>query len=344
MKRVRHAETVVFSDLEAADVDSILVTGPSADEVLVQVDYSAVSIGTELSVFTGAVKKAFPYFPGYSGSGTVIACGSRVEGLKPGDLVAGQFKNARICRVSSSKVFLIPKGVDPREAAFIELGIICQQAVRKAGSLGGCPTTVVGCGIIGCMTLALCRAAGAGPLHAVATSDSRAHIARLAGADHFWQRGDPRTPGSNITFEASGAAGALSACVSITNPGGKIVVLGSARTAEHGLDMHRIASERIELIGAHVGVLADRESSSDFWTYREEGLAFLDLLQTRRLPILSLITHTVPVEANRINSFYEALGASQMKPVGALLCWKISHSAHNVVPLSRLSASDSQSI
>src|ERR1700731_2292 len=66
-------------------------------EFIVRNRYTAISAGTELSIYTGTnpmVYEAnswcnYPHIPGYAGLGEVVAAGSEVD-LKPGDLVFHQ--------------------------------------------------------------------------------------------------------------------------------------------------------------------------------------------------------------------------------------------------------------
>src|SRR5947209_4544251 len=70
---------------------------PAANQLLVAAEVSAVSAGTELAVYTGTHQWLkdpnlpdwkFPFRPGYSAAGTVVAVGSDVKGWQPGDRVS----------------------------------------------------------------------------------------------------------------------------------------------------------------------------------------------------------------------------------------------------------------
>src|SRR5437667_2730146 len=70
---------------------------PAPNQVLVQTGVSAVSAGTELAVWTGTHQWLkdpnlpdwkFPFKPGYSAAGTVVALGSAIQGFKVGDRVS----------------------------------------------------------------------------------------------------------------------------------------------------------------------------------------------------------------------------------------------------------------
>src|ERR1700735_4236007 len=66
---------------------------PGANQMLVRTEFSAVSPGTELAVYTGTHQWLkdpnlpdwkFPFRPGYSAAGSVVAVGSGVSGWQPG--------------------------------------------------------------------------------------------------------------------------------------------------------------------------------------------------------------------------------------------------------------------
>src|SRR5215216_6111515 len=70
---------------------------PAANQVLVATEVSAVSAGTELAVYTGTHQWLkdpslpdwkFPFRPGYSAAGKVVAVGSAVDGVRRGDRVS----------------------------------------------------------------------------------------------------------------------------------------------------------------------------------------------------------------------------------------------------------------
>src|SRR5262249_61305473 len=79
------------------EVGEVVLPEPAANEILVQTAWSAVSAGTELAVYTGTHQWLkdpnlpdwkFPFRPGYSAAGTVVAVGTDVTGWQPGDRVS----------------------------------------------------------------------------------------------------------------------------------------------------------------------------------------------------------------------------------------------------------------
>src|SRR5207244_8430702 len=78
-------------------VQEVELPDPGPKQILVATEVSAVSAGTELAVYTGTHQWLkdpslpdwkFPFRPGYSAAGTVVAVGAAVSGWQPGDRVS----------------------------------------------------------------------------------------------------------------------------------------------------------------------------------------------------------------------------------------------------------------
>ena len=109
--------------------------------------------------------KLFQYqSPGYSTSGVIVECGAEVPGLRVGDRFAcsgvGYASHAEYNNVPHQLVTPIPDGVDFDEAAFVTLGAIALQGIRRAEPTLGETFVVVGLGPIGQLTAQLARATG----------------------------------------------------------------------------------------------------------------------------------------------------------------------------------------
>ena len=167
--------------------------------VLVRVEYSCISIGTEMSGVkaTGLplwkralkqpenVKKALVMIAsqglskassqiserltaaiptGYSAAGVVIAVGSGVEGFRPGDRVACAgaqcaFHAEYIC-VPKNLTVLVADAISIDHASTVTLGAIALQGVRRASPTLGETFVVIGLGILGQLTAQLLKANG----------------------------------------------------------------------------------------------------------------------------------------------------------------------------------------
>ena len=91
------ARQVVVLEPFKVGVREVELPPPAANQILVAAEVSAVSAGTELAVYTGTHQWLkdpnlpdwkFPFPPGYSAAGTVVAVSSAVSGWKAGDRVS----------------------------------------------------------------------------------------------------------------------------------------------------------------------------------------------------------------------------------------------------------------
>src|SRR5215831_10130753 len=91
------ARQAVILEPYQAEVREVELPPPAANQILVAAEVSAVSAGTELAVWTGTHQWLkdpnlpnwkFPFRPGYSAAGRVLAVGSGIVGWKAGDRVS----------------------------------------------------------------------------------------------------------------------------------------------------------------------------------------------------------------------------------------------------------------
>jgi predicted dehydrogenase/threonine dehydrogenase-like Zn-dependent dehydrogenase len=189
----------VFVKSGSVTVDD--VPAPILDEngVLVEVAYSLISTGTELSGVEQSgkslvkqaleqpekIRKVIDHLrsqgiqktiakvrektgearpTGYSCSGIVIQVGEGVTDVRPGDRVAcagaGIANHAEIVLVPRNLVVKVPDGCDLRNAASVTLGSVAMQGVRRADPRLGEIVAVIGLGLLGQITVQLLKAAG----------------------------------------------------------------------------------------------------------------------------------------------------------------------------------------
>lgn len=324
-RRVVRGTRVEFLDFEIADLEKYEFLGASAGDVLVRAHASCVSPGTERAVLCGlpGARRPFPYAPGYSTVGTVVAAGKR-SGFRSGDRVAGRMPHASLGVMVPASLFKVPDGVSDEDASFIELGIICLQGVRKAVIRPGERVAVVGQGLIGQLAGRLARLAGAEPIIAVAASRRRMKTALRGGADSFVAVSDGTDAldaiQADVVIEAVGSAPAIALAMRAARPGGRVVLLGSSRDLGRGLDWWSMAQERdLTVIGAHIGAVPQHDQSATLWTYAQEGRLFLDLLARGELTMADLVTwRAKPDECNRV---YEVLAGGGGEHVGIVFDW-----------------------
>jgi predicted dehydrogenase/threonine dehydrogenase-like Zn-dependent dehydrogenase len=181
-------------------VEDVPAPQASPRSVLVRVEHSCVSVGTEMSsvrmsglpLYKRALKQphhakrvleiardegfARTYkrvrgmlsagLPtGYSAAGTVVQIGAEVEGFRVGDRVAcagaGIANHAELIDVPVNLAVRIPDGLDTGAASTVTLGAIALQGVRRVQPTLGETVALMGLGILGQLAVQLLRASGA---------------------------------------------------------------------------------------------------------------------------------------------------------------------------------------
>lgn len=182
-----------------AIVEDIPAPVVDAGKVLVRVDHSCISVGTEMSGVKasaqplwkralsqpGKIKKAWKMIEthglsrlhsvvqgklsaavatGYSAAGTVLEAGAGIHDLCPGDRVAcagAQYAHhAEIIAVPRNLVVPIPDDMAFADASTVTLGAIALQGVRRGQPTLGETFVVLGLGILGQLAAQLLRANG----------------------------------------------------------------------------------------------------------------------------------------------------------------------------------------
>jgi threonine dehydrogenase-like Zn-dependent dehydrogenase len=123
---------------------------------------------------------------GYSLAGTVLAVGSNIVDIAPGDRVAC---SGNQCAVHAERVAVprnlvarVPDGLVLDQAAFVTLGAIAIQGIRRAGCQFGETLVVHGLGLLGLLAVQIAKSAGLYVL-GLDINDERVRQARALGAD-----------------------------------------------------------------------------------------------------------------------------------------------------------------
>jgi 2-desacetyl-2-hydroxyethyl bacteriochlorophyllide A dehydrogenase len=166
------AKAVLFTGTNQVSVKAVEIPEPDTGEVLVQAEYTCISPGTELRCLAGTLKEAgsYPYIPGYSMSGTIIAvgkgcthrAGERVWCTGTGKANVNLTWGGHISHAiaSESDLVPIPENVGMREASIGRLASIAYHGVRISSPLPHEKIALVGLGPIGMLSALLHAASG----------------------------------------------------------------------------------------------------------------------------------------------------------------------------------------
>ncbi len=228
------AKAVVFSGKDSVEIMNVNLRVPERGEVLIETACSCVSPGTELRCLRGKEKNAsrFPFVPGYSLSGTVIAAGRDVLSIKPGDRVfchgtvdAGGVNIAWGGHISHAlcgedDVEVIPAGISMADASMTAVAAIAFHGTMLSRPKADEKVAVVGLGIIGRFSAALHALSGA-EVVACDISPDRVESARNAGIEAFVSGDNPAgafrkrfSGGADIVIDATGTPAVTEKAVS----------------------------------------------------------------------------------------------------------------------------------
>jgi predicted dehydrogenase/D-arabinose 1-dehydrogenase-like Zn-dependent alcohol dehydrogenase len=250
------------------------------DQVLVQSHYSLISSGTEIgtlsktplelvkqtvsdpwmrravkqTVFaTGVTQTArrvwhemtTPREIGYSGAGTVLEVGENLEGFQIGQAVAyAATGHAEIAAPAINHVVPVPEGVDLRHAAFVTVGGIAIQGLRRADLQFGETVAVYGLGLVGQLCARIALAAGC-VVVGVDINPRANEQARSAGVSLVVDPTEPEWKRRVLDFTGKHGVDATIVCASsdspeiinsameITRRQGRVVVVGYVRLEIH---------------------------------------------------------------------------------------------------------------
>ncbi len=218
---------IVLSAPRQIALSRLDLTATSAEDVLVDIEYSGVSTGTERLLYTGEMPPfpgmGYPLVPGYESVGR-IATGARagepvfVPGARCFGPVHGLFGGAaQRVLVPSSRAMAIDDHLGER-GVLLALAATAQHAI--AG--GTLPDLIIGHGVLGRMLARLAVLQGGSP---VVWECDPTRASGAVGYQVTDQEHDDRRNYRSI-YDASGDAGLLDTLVSRMAPGGEIVLAG----------------------------------------------------------------------------------------------------------------------
>ena len=283
---------LVATGIDRIGVVETGVPDPGPGQVIVEAFYTAISPGTEMRCLAGKQHAGvFPFIPGYSMVGRVVARGVGV-GIEEGALVFCQGTEkadqpllwgghiAHALRGEDS-VFPLPAGVNPLEAALTKLAAIAYRGVCCAATRPHNEVAIVGLGPIGQLAARLHQLAGARVVAADLSAD-RVALAKAAGIRAMVPSGGLLTAfgreqplGADVVVDSTGVPAVLQQSIqlgkakpwdnTITEPA-RLVVQGSyagevvfdyRQAFQRELSVHFPRDNQARDIRAILGFLAD---------------------------------------------------------------------------------------
>ncbi len=340
------ARQAVILEPYKVGVREVTLADPAANQILIAAEYSGVSAGTELAVYTGSHQWLkdpnlpdwkFPFRSGYSAAGRVLKVGKEFPGgFQEGDRVSfpGNHASAELLTVGHERcrVWKMPDTLSFEKAAVAVIARYGLGASIRAGLTLGRSGAVLGLGIIGQFALRCQIAAGMSPVVGIDEVKMRREAALAAGADFVIdpKAGDVKqqlhallgTKGAEVVADATGVPAAIPTAMSLACDAGQVIVVGSPRgkAAEVNFydDLHR---RYIEVSGAHGNMLFEPAHIrlAGAWDINKAQMWLLRTIANGRLSLNKLVTHTIAPEG--LGEAYEGLLKNKDEYLGVNVKW-----------------------
>jgi polar amino acid transport system substrate-binding protein len=274
---------------------------------------------------------------GYSGAGVALAVGDAVEGIKVGQAVAyAATGHAEIAAPTINHVVPVPDGVDLRHAAFVTVGGIATQALRRAEPQFGEVVAVYGLGLVGQICARIALAAGC-VVVGIDINERANELARAAGAslvvdprDPEWKRRildftDKQGVDATVVCASSDSADIINSSMEITRRQGRVVLVGYVR-----LDIHpkHFLYREIDLrysraYGPGSYHTAYEKGRLDYpfgyvrWTEQRNLAEFVRLIETGRVDLEPLIA--AEYDLDDAQAAFDAIRNGTLPGVAALI-------------------------
>ncbi len=229
------SQAVILSAPGQLGIDSLPITDPTVDDLVVEISHSGISTGTEKLFWSGQMPPfpgmGYPLVPGYEAAGEVVEAAPET-GFRVGERV---FVPGASCYLgahglfggASSRVVTKASRVSRIDAALGAEGALLALAATARHALAGpgsqVPDLIVGHGVLGRLLARLTIAAGAPPPTVWEIDPVRAEGAQ--GYEVMTPEADPRRNYTTI-FDASGRSDLLDDLVRRIAKGGEIVLAG----------------------------------------------------------------------------------------------------------------------
>jgi 2-desacetyl-2-hydroxyethyl bacteriochlorophyllide A dehydrogenase len=339
------ARQVVIREPFQVEVREVELPDSQPNQILVAAEVSCVSAGTELAVWTGTHQWLkdpnlpdwkFPFRPGYSAAGSIVAVGSAIKNWKAGDRVSfpGNHASLELLTVGHERgrLWKLPPNIDVEQAAMACVARYGLGASIRVGLTLGRSAAVLGLGVIGQFALRCLIAAGAWPVVGIDAVKMRRDAARAAGADCVIDptAGDVKqqladflgTGGAEVVADATGVPDAVPVAMSLASNGGQVVVVGSPRGKAKDVNFYEDLHRRyIEVTGAHGNMLFEPAHTrlAGAWDINKAQYWLLASMASRRLNFAGLITHRITPE--QLSSAYEGLLKKKEEYLGVVVRW-----------------------
>lgn len=331
---------ILFPAMKEVSLVEAEYTAPGPGELTVNIQFSAVSAGTEKANLFGDRPGtnfaegeiiAFPRACGYSAAGYVEAVDEDVKDINVGDpvVVFWGFHKGHVT-VERRHVVKIPDGVSMQEASLAFISTFPLAAIRKTKLEIGESAMVMGLGMLGLFAVQYLKSAGAIPVIAVDPIAERREKALEMGADYaldpteegFCEKVKALTNGGvNVVIEVTGIGQGLIQALDCMKRFGRVALLGCTRKSNFTIDFYgKVHATGVTIVGAHTIARPRVESFPNCWTEADDIKTALALVAGGRVDFKKMISEIhAPQDCVAV---FERLMYDSNFPIGVLFDWR----------------------
>ncbi len=203
---------------------------------------TAISAGTERMWYRGEApalksgRRSYPYFPGYSFYGEIVAAG---EGARAGvgERVFAMASHASHVLLEEDDYWLtVPDTLNPEDAVGISLTGTGVHATHRGGPELGATVVVIGLGVVGILLAQTVRAAGAATVIGVSSSALKRNLLCELGFENTVAKGSgserdlisalTEGRGADVVFECTGRSSDVELACQLIRSKGRLVSVG----------------------------------------------------------------------------------------------------------------------
>lgn len=329
------ANIITFHGPRSVSLETAEVPALQPAQVLVRTTVSLVSTGTESFCYRGEFEAnttwagwvKYPFTPGYSAVGRVVAASPDVTHLKPGDRVYNTHSHRSLAIAGAAGLIAIPDGISDEDAAWTALARITQTAVRRAEHAMGDTAVVIGLGPLGQLVTQYLRAIGLREIIAIDTVQHRLDLALQLGATSAFNGSAAdakefilaRTESqlADVVYDATGHHAVLPLALPLARDFGKVLLLGDSPHPSRQHLTQDVLARQVSIIGTHNMRLQPQHA---WWTADRQARLFFAYMQRGLMRTAPLTTHRF--RPDQCHETYELLQINRAATLGVFFDWR----------------------
>lgn len=331
------ATGIVFTGKDEVEVREVDVRQLEPDEVLIEATKSLISTGTEGICLSRLFAPGthwdqwvrYPFSPGYSLVGRVVALGRDVKNVREGERVAVRNPHRQFIISKPDDLYRIPNEVSDEDATWFHLATIVQNGIRQAEHKLGDSVVVIGLGLLGQLVVQYVRLQGASDIIAVDMAERRLEMARAHGATHSIALSADAAreqilaltegAGASVVYDVTGFPTVFSSALRLVRRFGKLVLLGDTGTPSEQRLTGDVVLNGLHVIGAHDSNPPPTSTDHAYWSNLRMGHLFFNYLKRGEMRVSDLVTHRyAPQEAPEA---YRVLREERATAMGVIFDW-----------------------